>query len=310
MKKCLYKIVAPVLALSVIIGTGYAKTPASAKVNITNKTCTVVEGGTKLLAGSDRICEKYSVTVSDTDKVKAKKNKKDYGSILNPYNAYRYSGVIITGKKQGKTKVVLKSKKRKYIYTVTVLSAETVRQSAQDALADAVTAAQGKADSKWVNADLNGDGIDDLFDNGVLFAYDYEKGKTVKCKTGLDASKIGSIDVSAKTKMMYVTAASGSALSVIGSGDDEYSGEVVGAFFAFDEEKVFKINHNFGIVRNEVPKDFVGKKGFDKYYYCINDSSYDQDDLWYEYYNDKQLDKKIASALPDAMRILDEEGIA
>ena len=306
MKKRIKTAAAMILCLSVMAGTVQGTT-TSAKVKVMKKICCVVEGGTRLLKGSDLICDDYTVTVSGNGCATAKKNKKDSSALLNPYNDYQYNGVIVIGKKEGRSKVILKTKKKKYIYPVIVKSKESVRNHARAALAAAIEAAQNKPESKWAYVDLNGDGVEDLFDNGNLIAYDYEKEKTVTRKTGLDISKVGEVSVSKKKKILYAEAATGSALRVIKADDDEdpYAGEVVGSFFTFDEREIFKINREFGIIRIAIPKEFLPEEEYakGKNYYCINDPTYDQDDLWYEIYDDKKLEKKIASVIPDAVRV-------
>ena len=335
MKKQTRKLAACLLSLSLALGLSGTGTPAeAAKVKTVKRTCTVVVGGTRLLSNSDMLVESYTVKVAKKSILTAKKNKKDVGAIFNPNNDYHYSGVIVTGKKAGKTKVTLKTKKTKYVYTVTVLGKKKVQNAAKKALASAVKKAKAKTDSKWVYTDLNGDGIADLFDNGVMISYNYTKKKTITRETGINVNAIRSISVSKKNKTMYIDAVSGSAIYAEPEDDefpeedenvypeddpedpddpddpddpeeeevDPYTGDDVGVFFTFNEENIFQIHHTFSLICYDHPEFFVTEE---KYmsggpFYCIGDSSFDQDDLWYESYTEADLKGLFAKTMPDS----------
>ncbi|MBR6229019.1 MAG: hypothetical protein IKQ97_04715 [Eubacterium sp.] len=310
MKSGKMRMTAIVLSLSVLMGTAVTDgTSMAAKKKTVKLTCQVVAGGSILLPKSDRISDaNYSVKVSDKSVVGAEKDKESAASrAINPGNVQQVNGVVVTGKSAGIGKVTVKTKKKKYIYTVTVLDPEAVRAEAAEALAPELEKAKSDSNSRWAYTDLNGDGIEDLFVDGTMIGYDYIKKSTVSRKTGINLPALGAIYTSKENKTVYFEAVTGSAIILEKQDPDEdfFAGDKIGMFFVFDEGAVFDNLSNYYVIKYAHPEKIIKKKYYDENetYTCLNDPTYDQDDLWYECFDTKLLNKKMKTIMPDKAKV-------
>ncbi|MEE3467190.1 MAG: hypothetical protein VZQ83_01995 [Eubacterium sp.] len=353
---------------------------AEAKTKTYKSTCHVVVGSMKMIPDTDMIgTTKRTVTIKNKKIVKQVKKPVSNLTYLNPHSDYvSLYGVYVTGKKAGKTKVTVKTgKSTKYVCTVTVHKKKTVKTAAKKALNKTLQELGKTTDDKFVFfADLNGDGIDDLFVNGTMYGYNYETKQVDEAETGINMEVVDKIVVSKKNRIVYFDTTTASKAEEAGTKvayyvddmevpddtdtpddpetpdepattdepqtpdepvatddpqtpddpadaedpvdpedpdeeedmddeEDAYSGYHRGLFVTFAPGEIFSTQSFIKVYKYKVPKEFVSKIDQTKEYFYFNDSSYDQDDLYYEPYTAAQLKKRINNKiLPDDKQIM------
>ncbi len=285
-KKCLSVAAVTAVALSVTLGGPAIKSRAL----LPDETVVVFEGETvKVPAPS--IPFKAKVKIADKKIARVKKKKKS---------------VEVTGVKAGKTKMTVKMGKDRIVYKVKVYNKNEVQKKAGSKL-DLKARSLGTI-NKYAMTDLNGDGITDMFADGDLYAYDYQNNDVVMVKTEIDASALDKLFISEKEHVLYMEAATGAAVMIKGDPNkkkDYYSGKFTGLFFEFDTYEYFDGDCGKGFIQYFHPELFVDKKDYVEGtdYYCYYDSSYDQDDYWYEWFTKEQIPERLQKLIPDAVEI-------
>ena len=164
---------------------------------------------------------------------------------------------------------------------------------------------------KAAYVDMTGDGVKDLFVNGVVYSYNYKTEKVNKVKLKYDdmksLKKYSWMYISKKKKRIFFITYD---LKVYGSG--MYKKEYFGFFYKMkdirepseEEGKMVAYDAKY-VAKIKKPKYFVPKRKYYKElsYYIINTTSNDQDDVWYKYYTPKRLKKKLKKLLPGKKEI-------
>ncbi|MBO4395818.1 MAG: hypothetical protein J5819_05675 [Eubacterium sp.] len=282
------------LAMALALSLAGVKMPARALMP--NETVLVFEGET-VSVPAPSIPFKATVKIKNKKIAKAKKKKKF---------------VAVTGIKAGKTKMIVKMGKRKedkVTYIIKVFNKQEVEKKAEEKLN--LKAKSLGTVGKYAMTDLNYDGITDMFADGDLYAYDYSTDKVIRRKTGIDATALDRLFMSKKKHMLCMEAATGTAVSLLKPDEEEpddtdyYSGKFVRLFYEFSEYDYFDGSCDYGILRYDHPEQFVDKKhytaGTD--YYCFYDSTYDQDDYWYEWFTEDEIETHVNQMVPDAEEV-------
>ena len=201
------------------------------------------------------------------------------------------------------------------ILSVAPVSAEE-NTTTQDIKKDSKVALQKvyaglKKVKKAAYVDMTGDGVKDLFVNGVVYTYNAKTKAVIKVKLKYSDTtplkKFKKMYISKKKKRIYFVS---SDKKVYGSGmykkyyrgwiykmkDIREPSEEEGTMVTYDSKYVAKIKK---------PKNFVPKRKYRKKasYYMIDTSWDDQDDAWYNYYTTKKLNKKLKKLLPGKKKI-------
>ncbi len=275
------------MSVSSFVGGVNAK-KANAEATVVEKECKVIEGEKVVLQDSEEIYE--GCKVENADDSIAKVTKRNDG----------VDGAMVKGKKVGSVEIKLISSETTFVYKVQVLSKKSVNQEAMKALKK-ITIKKGK---KYAFADLNGDGVKDLFLGKNIYGYNYLTKKVVKKYTGIKPKNLAAIYVSTNKKMLYMQAKKGKKIGRRGkvSKNDPYTGKVVGAFYGFWDERYdtsmfFERDKEYYIIKYDKPKNFVKNYKKGKKYYCFNDDHYDQDDYWYMPFTEKKIMKKVKSKM-------------
>ena len=248
------------------------------------KKYTVVEGGTVLIEDTELFIKFRSVKVSDEEGIEAIVKPEPNIKKIYSYADDSYNGVYVKGKKAGSYKVTVRpSKKEKYVYKVKVLSAEETEQKALNALDEYIAGLDSTVDYKPCYFDFNGDGISDMLAGNKIYAYQYDTGKVVSVKTGLKRDRFRDIYISKDNHIAYI--------GVEPDLSKKKKGEsapyvVAGRYFVFD------LSVPFG-VRSEVELYALFDKEDKIAGYCYHDSSYDQDDLWYDAFTYEDWQAKL-----------------
>ena len=244
----------------------------------------VVEGGIVLISDTELFTKIKSVKVSDEEGLEALINSEPNIKKVYSHADDMYNGVYVRGRKAGSYKVSVRvSKKKKYVYKVTVLSAVETGQKALNALDECVAGMDPSVDHRPAFIDFNGDGIKDLLADNRIYAYQYDKDKVVSFKTGLKRDSIRDIYVSKDDHIAYI----GVEPDISKKKKGETAPYVVaGRYFIFDFSSPFSI-------RSEVEL-YALLDGEDKIAaYCYHDSRYDQDDLWYDVFTYEDWQAKL-----------------
>ena len=278
---------------------------ASAKKKVIKKQYTMLQGSSKLISS----LYKCKVKTGNLKNIKVSKKK--------------YIGVVAKAKKTGKSKITITTTKKKYIYTIKVLSLAKVNTTATSRLSEKVEKLEPL--SKYAYTDMNGDGVTDLYADGYAYAYNYMKNKLIKRKFDVYAPNVSSMYISKKKKMIYLEASKGTDIrsdaSVVpassstnpSSEEDEYveyTGTDVSVFYSFhdtmySDSNYFKILHDYSIMHYTYPAYFVSSDKYDpdKDYYCFKDPIYDQDDYYYEPFTYDGIAKKVDKMMPDRVEV-------
>ena len=278
---------------------------ASAAKKVVKKQYTMLQGSSKIINSS----YKCSVKTANSKALKVSKKK--------------HIGVVIKAKKAGKSKITVTTSKKKYIYTIKVLSLAKANAAATALLSKQVE--ELKPSAQYAYTDMNGDGVTDLYADGYAYAYNYMNKRVVKRKLDVYAPNVKSIYVSNKKKMIYLEASEGADIrsdaAVVPASSNpnpstdedeyvEYSGTDVSVFYEFDDTMYynsgyFSILHDYSIKHYTYPACFVNPDEYDpnKDYYCFNDEHYDQDDYYYEPFTYDGIAKKVDEMMPDTFRL-------
>lgn len=300
MKKCKLWIITLILSFltcSTSIITVYAKNLKTEKKEIV-----VMEGATRLLMNAPnrvtyKINDKRTATVLK-DKIAS------FSTVAWRSDEYEY-GLLLKGKKAGKTTITVTTSSKKYIYTVTVISKKSVQDASKKALTKHANTLKNTKQCAYM--DFNGDGIKELYHDGNFSYYNYVLKKVVTKPYISDKSitQVSSLLVDTKSHIMFAIPKEE---RFIGDPDPNYamySGYIYGSFAFFNEEKVFDIlSKHVHFLRYQQPEEFLGdryEEGTD--YYCLEVPSYDQDDYWYEAYTKEEMDQKLDEFLPNAVQV-------
>lgn len=277
--------------------------PVDAKVKVKKINLDVMEGTTRLLT-ADLTQKKFA----NSNKKKAtvvKKKRSAFGTIATESECPYYNTLVL-GKKAGKTTITVKKKKKKFVYTVRVLSKTSVQKAAKKALQKYAKTLSNTKQCAYV--DFNGDGVKDLYHDGFFSYYNYAVKKVVTKEAPMKG--IGKLYLSPKTHYLFATPQKE---TKVGDPDPEYkqySGDLYGEFLFFNEEKVFDFaSHRAQLIKYAEPKEFVGEdyvEGTD--YYCIKIPDCDQDDYWYISYTEAERDKKLQEWMPGMVEVPMTEG--
>ena len=250
----------------------------------TKKRYCVVEGGIVLIKDTALFTKIKSVKVSDEEGIETVvdpgSNIKKVYSIAD----HAYNGVFVKGKKAGSYKVTVRAgKKKKYVYRVKVLSAADTEKKALNALDECVAGLDPSVDHRPAFIDFNGDEIPDLLADNRIYAYQYDKDKVVSFKTGLKRDSIRDIYVSKDAHIAYI--------GVEPDLSKKKKGEtapyvVAGRYFIFDYSEPFSVLSKVELYALLDGEDKIAA-------YCYHDSSYDQDDLWYDVFTYEDWQAKL-----------------
>lgn len=231
-------------------------------------------------------------------------NKKKLSVVENPYtycNDYE-EGLYVVGKKPGKVKVTVKTKKTDYVYKIKILSSKKLNKKAKKALKK-VAKGLNKT-KKCAYVDLTGDSIKDLYVNGDIYSYDRKAGvqKTTIGGYGRWYKKeIKKIHISYDNQVIYLDLNNEKKEDISEydeyDKDDMYSMTCTGFVYSMrdirnsfnpnDESEELEEERYLGII--DYPRYFVPKKKFKlQHYYIINYPHNDQDDAWYNYFTEKE----------------------
>lgn len=164
---------------------------------------------------------------------------------------------------------------------------------------------------KYAFIDMTGDGVKDIFANGVVYTYD-SKIKTVKktqlvYNTDKKLKKYGKMYVSKKKKRVYFVSKDKKKY-----GFDEYCEYYTGWFYRMKDIKKYSDvdgKYHTGdyryFARVKSPKYFVPKAKYKKgrKYYKYDFTWDDQDDQWYKLLTTKKMKKKLKKMMPGMKKV-------
>lgn len=287
---------------ALIVTFSFANISASAKVKTVTRNQSVLKGSSIILYKSNWYSG-YKITIKNKSKIKTKKIKNSKGG-----------GVRVTGKKVGKATVTLKTKKKHYIYKISILDVASTDALAKKQLQDKKSTIPNV--TSYAYADFNVDGVTDLYADGFLYAYNYKTGKIKSKDLNINPANVRRILVSKKKRTAYFEASKDAYLYQNEYYDDPeeefdyYKADVFGQFCVFDNDfgyygTFFDCNLDHSIYRYIYPKEFVSAEeyveGVD--YYCFHEDNYDQDDYWYEPFTYEGIEDKLVKLMPEKEEI-------
>lgn len=236
-----------------------------------NKKTVVMEKASRIVDMPSSDVEKFKVEGKKYVKAKAK--------------AYQ---IVVTGKKKGNAVVTFKlpGEKTYFKIKVKVLSAKSVKAKAKTKLKNYL--GKTKKGTKYLYADLNKDGVQELCLADKIVYYDYTKNKVRTVKH--DFQKIYT---SKKTKKIYVIFNNPRKTTEF----TYYSG-----IYTPDSSKVFKLNDT-GKGFREYTEAGIKEYGAQNPY-AFYDTFYDQDDYDYESLTEQQVQEKLAKLVPGAKELI------
>ena len=163
---------------------------------------------------------------------------------------------------------------------------------------------------KYAYVDMTGDGIKDIFANGIVYTYD-SKTKSVKkvqllYRTNKKLKKFGKVYISKKKKMIYIVCKDKKKYG------GDYGRYYTGLFYKMKDiknveadEGKYRVEDYRYFARIAKPKKFVSKKDLkkSKKFFIYNYSWNDQDDAWYNYLTTKKMKKKLEKMMPGKKKV-------
>lgn len=223
----------------------------------------------------EKATRSVSMISSDVEKFKVK-GKKYVKAKAKSYQ------IIVTGKKKGNAVITFKlpGEKTYYKIKVKVLSAKKVKAQSKTKLKNYLK--KTEKDTKYIYADLNKDGIQELCLSNKIVYYDYAKNKLCTVKHDFKT-----IYTSKKSKKIYVLFQN----PEITKEFTYFSG-----IYTFDTFKVFKLKDTGKGFREYTEE---GKNVYQAQNpYSFYDTFYDQDDYEYISLTEEQMNEKLEKLVP------------
>lgn len=199
--------------------------------------------------------------------------------------------ILVTAKKAGQTSFTyrLPDDENTYICNVTVHPLQTIKMKANAKLKKKF--ASLPKGTSYTYFDFNKDGVKELFHNGKITYYDYEKNK---CKTVNYGFK--EIYTSQKSKQIYVVKKKPLKTKYFTYFSEFYTGSSLKLFELTGEGTGFRTYTKKGI-----------KKYKAKAPYAYYDDHYDQDDYDYEALTKKEMNARIKKKMPGYKKVVLKE---